>query len=79
MAASQTPAAEPADQTQVESAAPAEPALRCRVLPKGDGEIHTGRMLLDGPETFSRGDVIEGLAPAIAEELEARGFVEIQN
>lgn len=50
-----------------------------RVLPKGAGLIYTGDYdsQSGAPFTFAKGDVVEGVDPAIAGELEDRGLVEV--
>lgn len=52
--------------------------VKARILPIGDGKVATGEWdHLTGYGYYAKGDVFE-VAPAIAKELEARGFVEIQ-
>ena len=50
-----------------------------RVLPKGAGLIYTGGYdaQTGEPFTFGKGDVVDGVDPAIAGELEDRGLVEV--
>lgn len=47
-----------------------------RVLKKGDGKIYSGRIVRGEHETFKRGKQLN-LPRSVAEELEERGFFEI--
>jgi len=59
--------------------ATAETLARYRVLPKGAGLIYTGEFdpVTGASLTFERAVVVEGVAPALAAELEDRGLVEV--
>lgn len=61
------------------ASSPAEAQARYRVLPKGAGLIYTGEFdpVTGASLTFDRGCVVEGVASAIAAELEDRGLVEV--
>lgn len=62
------------------SPAAAEPVVivTCRVLPKGDGLVSTGTFVHgEGDLFYERGETFDVALP-IAQELEERGFVEIQ-
>jgi hypothetical protein len=63
------------------SAASAGDLVTYRVLKKGDGQIYTGRFdrATSTHETYKKGDVVENVPRSIAEELEDRSFVEIQD
>jgi hypothetical protein len=71
----------PADAGAAPSLAPAPDAglVSYRVLPKGAGLIYTGDYdaQTGEPFTFEKGDVVDGIDPAIAGELEDRGLVEV--
>lgn len=77
------PTALPADATLAADSPPApatDPNLvSYRVLPKGDGQIHTGEH--DSVEnvfkTFPKGHQVDNVQRSIAQELEDRGLVEI--
>lgn len=60
---------------------PAAEASRAsyRVLPKGAGLIYTGEFdpVTGAASTFEKGRVVEGVAPAVAADLEDRGLVEV--
>lgn len=59
--------------------APAQAQARYRVLPKGAGLVYTGEYdpVSGEAQTFAKGCVVEGVALAIAAELEDRGLVEV--
>jgi hypothetical protein len=61
------------------ASAPAADLVSYRVLPKGAGLIYTGDYdaLSGTPVTFEKGDVVDGVDPAIAGELEDRGLAEV--
>jgi hypothetical protein len=74
--------------TPASATAEAEPALASatsagrvsyRVLPKGAGLIYDGRYDANTgqPFTYAKGEVVEGVDPATAGELEDRGLVEV--
>lgn len=78
----ETPAVEPVEPI-AEAEAPAAPGdsktVSYRVLKAGDGKVHTGRHHRETgePETFAKGDQVDGVLRSIAEELEDRHYVEI--
>lgn len=55
----------------------AEGTARCRVLKNGDGKISKGVHDLNGEHYFAKGDEFT-TEKTIADNLEDRGFIEIQ-
>jgi hypothetical protein len=70
---------DPADAGAAPALASNADLVSYRVLPKGAGLIYTGGYdgLTGQPFTFARGDVVDGVQPSIAAELEDRGLVEV--
>lgn len=82
MPAKTTTASAPAEAAIMPASTPApaaQPLARYRVLPKGAGLVYTGEFdpVTGAAQTFEKGCVVEGVAPALAAELEDRGLVEV--